>query len=305
MSGVSRRRFLTVAAGLGAAGISGFARPVQSHSRVIWSGVALGAKARIIVDTGDREQAADLVEACVAEVDRLESLFSLFRADSAISRLNTRGWCQADGDFLQILSLADAVHRASGGAFDPTIQPLWAAFAEAQTERETVADSTGFDHVRYGPQGISFNRPGMALTLNGIAQGYVTDRITALFSAEGIRHVLVDIGELRALGPRRDGAGWPVRIAGSERVITLGDRALATSATLGTTIDRAGTVGHIIDPRSGRPVAANRQVTVSAPTAAVADALSTAACVLAGGCVTDLVRAFEGARIEARAGFGI
>jgi len=305
MSGLSRRRFLTIAAGLGAAGIGGLALPARSDSRVVWSGVALGAKARILVDTGDRAQAADLVTACVAEIDRLEGLFSLYRSDSEISRLNTWGWCQADGDFLHILSLAEAVHRASGGTFDPTVQPLWAALAGDDTDCESAQGVAGFEHVRYDPEGISFDRAGMALTLNGIAQGYVTDRIAALFAAAGLRHVLVDIGELRALGGHRDGTGWPVRIAGSDRVVALGDRALATSATQGTTIDRAGTVGHIIDPRTGRPVAGNRQVTVSAPTAALADALSTAACILPGDEIEGLVRAFDGARIEARAGFGI
>lgn len=311
MTGLSRRRFLTIAAGLGAAGlgaagIGGFALPARSDSRVVWSGVALGAKARIIVDTGDRAQAADLVTACVAEIDRLEGLFSLYRPDSEINRLNDKGRHEAPGgDFLQILSLAEAVHQASGGAFDPTIQPLWAALAGGDTEYESARGVTGFDHLRYGPEGISFDRAGMALTLNGIAQGYVTDRIAVLFAAAGLRHVLVDIGELRALGGCRDGTGWPVRITGSDRVVTLGDRALATSATHGTTIDPAGTVGHIIDPRTGHPVVANRQVTVSAPTAAVADALSTAACILPGDEMDGLVGAFDGARIEARAGYGI
>ncbi len=302
MSGLSRRRFLTITAALGAAGIGGLALPARSDSRVVWSGVALGAKARIFVDTGDRDEASGLVAACVAEIDRLEGLFSLYRPDSEINRLNDKGRYEApSGDFLQILSLAGAVHQASGGAFDPTIQPLWAALAGAKMDCRSI----GFEHVRYGPQAVSFDRPGMALTLNGIAQGYVTDRIATLFAAAGLRHVLVDIGELRALGGRRDGTGWPVRIAGSDRVVSLGDRALATSATHGTTIDRAGTVGHILDPRTGRPVVADRQVTVSAPTAALADALSTAVCILPGDEIEGLVGAFDGARIEARAGFGV
>ena len=128
----------------------------------------------------------------------------------------------------------------------------------------------------------------MAITLNGIAQGYITDRVADLLTAQGLRQVLVDMGEIRALGGRRDGSGWPVHIAASSgnrlarRTVLLDNRALATSATLGTTFDAAGRLGHIVDPRTGYPVSEPRQVTVEAPSATIADGLSTALCLMSG-----------------------
>ena len=184
--------------------------------------------------------------------------------------------------------IAAAVHSATGGAFDPTIQPLWAAYAEAHAQgaaptEEALAEAlsrTGWSAVSVSSARIGFDRPGMALTLNGIAQGYIADRVARLFEAEGLGNILIDTGELRALGGSPQGGDWPVTLA-SGGTVALRDRALATSAPGGTTFDSAGRVGHMIDPRTGRPArVSGRSVSVSAPTAALADALSTAACIL-------------------------
>jgi thiamine biosynthesis lipoprotein len=136
----------------------------------------------------------------------------------------------------------------------------------------------------------------MAMTLNGIAQGYIADRVTRLFEAEGLTEILVDAGELRAAGGMPGGGDWPVELPGGRRT-GLRDRALATSAPLGTAFDAEGRVGHILDPRSGRPApASGPSVTVAAPTAALADALSTALCLLGDREGEVALGAFRGCR---------
>jgi thiamine biosynthesis lipoprotein len=142
----------------------------------------------------------------------------------------------------------------------------------------------------------------MALTLNGIAQGYVADRVAALLRAEGLTDVLVNTGEMRALGGHPDGGAWPVsfddgrgRPAGS---MELRDAALASSAPLGTAFDAEGRVGHILDPRSGRPAAsAWRLVSVTARTAALADGLSTALCLMTRAEIDGTLAHFPDARL--------
>ena len=106
----------------------------------------------------------------------------------------------------------------------------------------------------------------------------MADRVAALLEAEGLSDILIDTGELRALGGQPGGGVWPVRLAqGGE--VGLRERALATSAPLGTTFDPEGRCGHILDPRTGQPEpSAWRAVSVTAPQAALADALSTALC---------------------------
>jgi thiamine biosynthesis lipoprotein len=122
----------------------------------------------------------------------------------------------------------------------------------------------------------------MALTLNGIAQGYITDRVARMLRDAGFRDLLIDLGEVRALGRAPGGRGWRVGLAlGPGGTVTrrleLSDRAVATSAALGTVLDGAGRVGHILHPRRGAVAAPRAAVSVVDGSAAMADALSTAA----------------------------
>jgi FAD:protein FMN transferase len=314
MSGLTRRRFITIAAAAFAAP-SGAATAFASASPLpLWRGVALGARAEIRIDGLDASDAAEIIAACRREIDRLENLFSLYRADSAISRLNRMGvLLDPDPDFLSLLSTAASVNRATGGLFDPTVQPLWDAYASlrgrgdnktADEITDQFSDRVGFEHVHFGASEITFNQPGMALTLNGIAQGYVTDQVAKLMKRNGLHNVLVNVGELRALDGHCDGRGWPVRIVGATnqnftKTVLLKDSALATSATNGTTFDAAGRLGHIFDPRDCRPASQKQQVSIEAPSATLADALSTALCLMSEEKAISVVGAFPDTRLRA------
>lgn len=300
---LNRRRFLTIsaaAAGLAASG----ARAAPAR---IWTGVALGARASIRLDHPEAEAIA---ARAAAEISRLEAIFSLYRADSALSRLNADAvLASPPAELLECLTLAGAVHRASGGAFDPTVQPLWALWAERASagSRPTGAELAaargpgGWDGLSLDADEIAM-APGMGLTLNGIAQGYIADRVAALLEAEGLTDILIDTGEHRALGQMPGGGGWPVRLAQGGSV-ALRDRALATSAPLGTVFDGEGRYGHILDPRTGEPAAPVwRAVSITAPSAALADALSTAACLMSDRAAIDgMVAEVRGAVCESAA----
>ena len=290
MTALSRRRFLTIsacafsAATLAAHPALAAASPVPVST---WRGTALGSAARI---TLAHPQADSLFSDIEAELNRLENIFSLYRSGSALSRLNRDSILRDPApELLECLSIAGAVWRATEGAFDPTVQPLWAAYAQASVEGRTPdADElaqrlalTGWPLVELEADAIRLPRKGAGLTLNGIAQGYIADRIAAWLSAERLTDILIDTGEIRALGGQPGGGDWDVTLAGGRGSHRLRDRALATSAPLGTTFDQAGTTGHILDPRSGLPARQGwTQVSVTAPAAALADALSTAFCLM-------------------------
>ncbi|WP_413877006.1 FAD:protein FMN transferase [Albidovulum sp.] len=278
---LNRRRFLTIsAAAVGLAASGARAAPTR-----VWTGVALGARASIWLDHPDAEAIA---ARAAAEISRLEGIFSLYRTDSALSRLNAdAALASPPAELLECLTLAGTVHRASGGAFDPTVQPLWALWAErasagARPEAAELAAARApgaWSSLRLEAEQIAM-APGMALTLNGIAQGYIADRVAALLEAEGLTDILIDTGEHRALGQMPGGGSWPVRLAQGGSV-ALRNRALATSAPFGTVFDSEGRFGHILDPRTGEPAAPVwRAVSITAPSAALADALSTAACLM-------------------------
>lgn len=281
MPRLSRRRFIAISAATALAG------PASAAPKRYWTGIALGAQASITLDHPD---AAEIVMAVLREIDRLEDVFSLYRPDSALSRLNRDGSLDAPPfELVECLGIAAAVHDATGGAFDPTIQPLWTTYAEAYAAGGTVTgpmlekarSRIGWSSVSIAPSQIAFARSGMALTLNGIAQGYVADRVARMLEAQGLDRILIDTGEVRALGGMPSGAPWSVSLPDG-RAFRFRDRALATSAPLGTSFDQPGTIGHILDPRTGLPAPATaRTVSVTAPTAALADALSTGLCLLA------------------------
>jgi thiamine biosynthesis lipoprotein len=280
MPAISRRRFIAISAALLAA------RGAQAVPARRWTGVALGARASIMLDHPEADR---LVATARDEIARLEAIFSLYRADSSLSRLNHDGALDAPPlELVECLGIAGAVHAATQGAFDPTVQPLWSAYAQAYAAGRAPDGAAlaaararvGWHLVEVTPGRIGFARPGMAITLNGIAQGYIADRVTRILEAEGLTDILVDTGELRATGGMPGGGDWPVLLPVGRRT-GLRDRALATSAPLGTVFDAAGRVGHILDPRTGHPAhASGSSVTITAPTAALADALSTALCLL-------------------------
>ncbi|MCF6272153.1 MAG: FAD:protein FMN transferase [Rhodobacteraceae bacterium] len=279
----TRRRILKILAGGALASVAGFAAGA-SPTLARWQGVVLGAEADIRLDHPD---AARLLERAVQEIYRLERLFSLYRPDSELVRLNRDGRLGAPSfEMLELLSLSGAVHFRTQGAFDPTVQSLWATYARAASagQRPDAAmlkaalARTGWQYVRVATAEISFARPGVMLTLNGIAQGYIADKVSALLRGEGVENVLINTGEIMAMGQTPAGEGWPVRLQGQARA--LSNFAVATSAPRGSLIGADSSLGHILDPRTGLPGGVWREVSVISKSAAIADGLSTGFCLM-------------------------
>ncbi len=309
MPSLTRRRFIAVSAAAGLAPAS-----AAGGSTAVWRGIALGAHAELRISEMKGVDATPIFASVVDEISRLEKIFSLFRPDSEINRLNHQGYLEAPpAELLEVLSLATALHRATDRAFDPTIHVLWRHLSNvARAGKKPIPgdvrglkETVNWNAVHFDSSRVFFDRRGMSITLNGIAQGFITDRIASKLRAFGVRNVLVDMGELYGQGTGPNASPWSAAIADpnggpSMHRVMLRDRALATSAPLGTVLDQSGKVGHIIDPRIGLPASGPKQVSVSAETAAVADGLSTALCLLDRSKVVTALRAFEGARLESR-----
>ncbi|MTH34403.1 FAD:protein FMN transferase [Paracoccus limosus] len=270
-----RRRFLTVSAAMAGAALVMPHMLRAAPGASVWHGQAMGAPTTLILNHPDPVRAQALLRQTEAELRRLEAIFTLYRADSELSRLNRDGYLLAPSpEMLGALQLAAAAHAATGGRFDPSIQPLWRAYAAGDTAAVARArPAVGFGHVRIDPDRILLAR-GMALTLNGIAQGYITDRITDLLRAGGARHTLVDMGEFHAIDGRGPYDPWRVQLAGGGEAL-LADRALATTEARGFCFDAEGRLPQLIDPATGAARADWARVSVLADSAGWADALST------------------------------
>ena len=261
---IPRRRFLTLVA-------AALCAPRAAHAAT-WQGRALGADVAVTLE-GPRAA----VEAMLAEVpallDAAEAQFSLYRADSALSRLNRDGRLRLAPEMARLIALCDRAHGLTGGLFDPTVQPLWRALATGTPEAPARA-LIGWHRVRRDGGWLTL-APGQALTLNGIAQGFVTDLMRERLRAAGFDRALVNIGEHAALGgPFRLALADPVHGTLGQRSLT--DGAIATSSPGAL---RLGPDGHILAPDGRAPLWST--ISVEAPSAAMADALSTAAVFLA------------------------
>jgi thiamine biosynthesis lipoprotein len=297
----TRRRFIRIAAAATLAQLAGPAVGGRAEEERFsdWRGLAMGNLTRIEVRHPDRARAARILAAAAQEVARLESLFSLYRADSALVRLNRTGLLvDPPLDLVRLLAEARNYSESTGGAFDVTVQPIWQAYA-AHFFREgadpagppagmirRAAKLVGYRALEVEPGVIRLARPGMALTLNGIAPGCMTDRIVELLKNEGLEHALVDLGEIRAVGVRGPGQPWRSGIRDPRHdgrvamALPLADQALATSGGSGFRFDRNGCFHHLFDPRNGSCPHAYASVSVVAPTATAADALATACCLM-------------------------
>ena len=291
----SRRRFLTIAAAALTLPVAAQAMPM-AH----WRGWALGSGASMTLAGISNNDARPIFAAMETELDRLEQIFSLYRPDSAITRLNRDGQLPSPpAELLEVLSISAVIHNASGGAFDPTVQPIWKAMADGG-DVDAARMLVGWKNVNFNTKTVRFLRSGMALTLNGIAQGYVTDRIASLLKARDFGDILIDMGEIAGLGHKPDGAPWHAGVVNPNGQIVhrvhLRDRALATSAPLGTVLDETGKRGHIIHPKGFLPQ--RSLVSISARRAVIADGLSTALCLLSDKAAHNTIRSFDNASVE-------
>ena len=287
----SRRRALGVLAAATLGALSH--RSGAATAAVEWSGTVLGAPASITLYHPDRARAEAALRTVLLEIESLESVFSLFREGSALGRLNRLGELDPAPDaLLQVLDRCRDLHDASNGAFDPTVQPLWTVYAKHYGHGAAPADEPSEASLAAALQQVGFGRlerdgpalrcHGTQLTLNGIAQGYLTDRARDILAVHGLPHALINLGEFRALGPRPDGTTWRLAISHPEipwrtlaEVRLPAGAALATSAAMGTAFDNNGRHHHLFDPHTGRSVQGWRSVTVQAADATLADGLST------------------------------
>lgn len=295
----TRRRFIGIVAAASCLAISPWAirRAVAGSlpEPTIWRGIALGADAELRIHHANPTFAQELIEQSIAEVHRLEKIFSLYQDDSSLSTLNRHGVLDSPPtDLLRLLSQSRQFSELTDGAFDPTVQPLWRVYADyfttpranpAGPDQSLIVQAlTQVDYrsIELDTTHIRLSRPGMALTLNGIAQGYITDRIAELLNQAGLTHALIDMGELRGLDSGLADPAWRVGLADPDdpvqifQTVELKNQALSTSGGYGTTFDTAGRFTHIFDPKTGMSQPLYRSVSVMADNATAADALSTA-----------------------------
>ena len=295
----TRRRFLKIIGLASIGAISGTALVKLTKAdilkKVTWQGIALGSPAEITIYHLNQKEAEDILSESHKKLVQLENLFSLYKENSQLSMLNKNGYLEnPHPDMLKLLNLSKKYSEITNGAFDVTVQPLWNLYNEAfiktnkpplESEIEKTLSLVDWRSISVSKNSIIYEKKGMSSTLNGIAQGYITDKISEHLINSGINNTLVQLGEYRGIGDHPDGRPWRLLLSNPEHTDSIGEieftnAAVATSAGLGTPFDLSGKYHHIFDPKNGDNANNYLQVSVTSKTAAEADALATAFLIL-------------------------
>ncbi len=229
------------------------------------------------------------VAAALDTVAWLEGRLSNWRATSELSRLNAADGADVSAPLRAVLDSALALASLTSGAFDPTVEPLTLAWGLRGEARVPSARVLATARARVGwrrvcREGARVSLGGAALDLGGIGKGFALDRAAQVLRGHGVRSARLDAGgQLLVLGNTACSA-WvahPEKRDTPAVRIVLREGSLATSAQSERGARAHGRwIGHVLDPRSGQPVATRASVSVWAPNGTRADALSTALLVM-------------------------
>jgi len=266
----------------------------------LFSHNAMATVFEVIIIHGDNRYAQQAACAAFDELDKLERQLSRFIENSDVSRINNLAAeqpLQLSLEAFECLGLCGSLYDQTGGAFDVTIGSLkdcW--LSEDKTLRSPSEEQLSNARQRTGSHLIELDEAGhtvrllaspVQVDLGGIGKGYAVDQMAKLLSDWGIDTILINGGcsSVLALGRPGDTNGWHLTLSSpvnNKQILAhlyLQDRSVSGSGLLKGP--------HIIDPRTARPVEGKRAAWACAPTAAVADALSTAFMVMSPDQVSE------------------
>ena len=290
---VSRRRALTLFGA--AAGLTLIARDraialPEGVSLYTWEGTALGAPAKLTLAHYDRSAAQAIGATAIDEIERLERVFSLHRANSDLSILNRDGHIKTPAaDLINLLSSSSRFGDLTDGAFDVTVQPLWRLFSDHFSKQPGTQTGPSDADIRSTLSLVDYRKIDIT-----------PGRVRFAKRDQGISQVLVELGETRALDDHPDGRPWRIGLADPEdpkqttETVELINESVATSAGSGTVFGGDGRYHHLFDPRSGEPAKQHISASVITKRATTADAMSTALFVLPNSQVKDIVQKVGG-----------
>ena len=312
---MQRRQVLRWGWGLLGAAATGNLLAKEAHSvifsksdKLIWRERALigfGTTLWIKAAHENSDQLEQALAAAVQVIRSIERQMSLFDPESDLSRLNCIGTLRKpDTDLLAVLKIAEHIARQSQGAFDASMQPLWEIWSKAALQKSQPSSNeiqrarklVNWRAVQVTPDAVNLQIAGMGVSLNGIAQGYATDRVRATLQAHDIQHAMIDAGETALLGNAPNEKPWSLSIESAATLknsgikntlqaalnqqdasapIIIGDgRAMATSSDAHTTFSQDHRYHHILNPHTGYSPVQWSSVTVLASSCVVADALT-------------------------------
>ncbi len=298
---ITRRHALAGFAALSSAAALGSTKPAIASRPA----TAFGTTVRLTVKAATSADAEAGLDAGFEEVRAVERAFNLFDPQSELSLLNANGELLRPSALMRdVMRLTDEMHRLTDGAFDPCVQPLWLVWQKALRNASTPS----FDEIKRADRDVTWqnveNRSdilrlaseGMALTFNGIAQGYAADRVMAAIQPFA-SSAIIDTGEFGLVAANEKpklAIRHPRKPDHAVGYITASSGFIASSGDYATAFTPDFQHHHIFDPATGESPRELSAVTVLAPTGAAADALATAFMVMGSHRSLRLVESLAG-----------
>ena len=290
---ITRRQFISIVAATGTALAVGLPA-LDKLKFVSKSRILMGTRVNLTLLSRDQENAETAAEACLTEMAGLESILSRHQPASQLSILNYTGSLDHPHPALkEMLTRSRELSDLTRGAFDITVKPLLDLYQEAAgslapDQIQQALELVNYQNLILEDTRAYFASPGMSITLDGIAKGYIVDAGVKLLQLAGYINVLVEAGgDLTASGGKGRNTPWRIGLQDPRGAmgeiltrVELRDRSLATSGDYLQKYTTDLTSHHILDPRTGFSPPDFSSVSVSASSAALADGLATAIMVL-------------------------
>lgn len=245
----------------------------------------------VIDPSAHRAQAA--MAAAFERMTALTPLFDRHGSGGAVKELNTSGSLDKIPQLTQLLEACSKVHHATNGAFDVTVAPLLDLYRTSHAQggkpdaKDIQAALKAIGGLTSQGQRLVLTKPGAAITLDGVAKGFIADAGLAAIRAKGATRALINAGgDVVLMGDRGQKRPWRVAVADPQAptkpkvICSMTQGALATSGNYEVFFDREKLFHHIVDPTSGQSPRTDASVSVRAPSGLLADALSTACFVM-------------------------
>ncbi len=283
----------------------------------------MGSRFEITAVHADLELAGRAIDRAYDEIDRIEAMISSWQPTSVTSEVNReagRRPVAVPEELFNLVRRSLKLSELTGGAFDVTfagVGRLWDFKAQTPRLPDPAAIRQALSHVDYrkvvldpAARTIFLDDPEARIGFGAIGKGYAANRAVFVLKENGIKSGVVSAGgDLVAFGRRQDGGRWDIGIAHPlhrDQVfarLPLSEQAVVTSGDYESFVTIDGKrYAHILDPRTGYPVAHLRSVTIVCPDAELADGLATAVFVLGpreGMNLINALRGIEGLLVDA------
>ena len=303
---INRRSFLRLSGILGIGLASATAIPTWAEAvkfnrelyKISKTRLAMGTFVSMTLLHSSRDQAENAMGEAFFEIDRLSRVISRFDETTSVAQLNREGFLKdVPPEVAEVVKRSLKYYRVTNGAFDISVKPVVDLFKEkfsqgqkmppTEDELQEALRLVNASNIEFEGSSLRFKHPGMGITLDGIAKGYIVDRASQVLAEHRIKNHLINAGgDIRTMGHRRDKKPWTIAVQDPQKkkhypdIIHMTDGAIATSGNYEIYFDKEKMFHHIVNPSTGLSPDESTSVSVLAKTAMDADALSTSVFVM-------------------------